>query len=110
MARVLRTREIRWAHLPEPYGRRPVCVLTRDAALGVLGRVTVAPITSVIRSIPSEVLVGSDEGLEIPCVISCDNVLTIDIRRLGDEAVGFLGVVKRRQLDRALRYALAIRG
>lgn len=105
-----RTRSIHWATLPEPFGRRPVCVLTRNAALLRLTRVTVAPITRTIRSIRSEVPVGPEQGLRDPSVIACDNVITVPQNLLEPQPIGVLGTAKRRQLDRALRYALAIRG
>ena len=103
------SREIYWANLEPPAGRRPVCILTRDAAAGLLKRVVVAQITRTIRGIRSEVLVGADEGLPGESVITCDNLLTIPKAQLDPEPVGILGPMKRRQLDRALRYSLAIR-
>jgi mRNA interferase MazF len=100
--------EIYWADLGAPAGRRPVCVLTRDAAARVLSAVTCAPITRTIRGIRSEVPIGRDEGLPEPCVINCDNVLTLPIASLDADPVGRLDEVQRARLDRALRYALDI--
>ena len=57
--------------LGQPDGRRPVCVLTRDAAIQVLTAITCAPITRTIRGIRSEVEVGPEQGLHEPGVISC---------------------------------------
>lgn len=87
-----------------------MCVLTRDPVIGTLTRVTVAPITSTIRAIRSEVSVGAAEGLEVECVINCDNVVTVPKTAIHKEPIGVLSTSKRRQLDRALRYALAIHG
>ena len=101
--------DVYWADLGPPAGRRPVCVLTRDAAIEVLHTVTCAPITRTIRGIRSEVEVGPDQGLAETSVISCDNVLTVPQVVLDATAVGRLDVVKRAELDRALRYALDIR-
>jgi mRNA interferase MazF len=101
--------DVFWAGLGPPGGRRPVCVLTRDAAVEVLRTVTCAPITRTIRGIRSEVEVGRDHGLPETSVISCDNVLTIPQDVLDSDAVGRLDEVKRAELDRALRYALDIR-
>ena len=106
----MRSREIYWARLPAPLGRRPVCIVTRDAAIGVLTNLTVAPITSTIRGILSEVPVGALEGLPENSVIACDNLLTIPKATLDGEPVGTLRGAARLGLDRALRYALAIRG
>ena len=100
--------EIYWGDLGEPAARRPVCVLTRDAAVSVLTAVTCAPITRTVRGIRSEVDVGTDEGLPEACAINCDNVVTVPIARLDAAPVGRLGALKRAQLDQALRYALDI--
>ena len=100
--------DIFWADLGPPAGRRPVCVLTRDAAIAVLASVTCAPITRTIRGVRSEVEVGPEHGLPERCVISCDNVITIPIEDLDSEAVGHLDEVERAELDRALRFALDI--
>jgi len=66
---------------------RPVLVLTRDVALGYLANVTVAPITSTIRGLSTELRLGSRNGLDHDCVASCDNIATISkdsiIRQIG---------------------------
>ncbi|MGI8809179.1 MAG: type II toxin-antitoxin system PemK/MazF family toxin [Acidimicrobiales bacterium] len=98
-----------WADLGPPAGRRPVCVLTRDAAIDVLQAVSCAPVTRTIRGIRSEVEVGTDEGLPETSVIACDNVVTIPKSALDAEPVGRLGFAKRVELDQGLRYALDIR-
>ncbi len=100
--------EIYWADLGAPAGRRPVCVLTRDAAIEVLTAVTCAPITRTVRGIRSEVELGPEHGLPEPCVISCDNIITVPLDALDDEAVGHLDELTRARLDQALRYALDI--
>lgn len=100
--------EIYWADLGPPAGRRPVCVLTRDAAITVLTSVTCAPITRTVRRIRSEVELGPQHGLPEVCVINCDNVMTIPLGVLDAEPVGVLDEVARAHLDRALRYALDI--
>jgi len=97
-----------WADLGPPAGRRPVCVLTRDAAIEVLYAVTCAPITRSARGIRSEVEVGPDEGLSEASVITCDNVLTVPHARLDPSPVGHLGLATRVALDQALRYSLDI--
>jgi mRNA interferase MazF len=104
----LRRNDIVWANLPAPAGRRPVCVVTRDAAITVLDSVTCAPITSTVRGIRSEVVVGPDEGLKTAAAISCDNLITVPKRLIDPDPIGGLGLAKRVELDRALRYALDI--
>lgn len=100
--------DVIWADLGQPAGRRPVCVLTRDAAIEVLTAVTCAPITRMIRGIQSEVEVGPAEGLPQPSVISCDNLITVPAAVLDAAPVGRLDLDTRVRLDRALRYALDI--
>jgi mRNA interferase MazF len=62
---------------PSPNKRRPVLVLTRSEIIGHLHTVTVAPITSTIRGVPSEVVIGPDSGLKNPSAINLDNVATV---------------------------------
>lgn len=100
--------EIYWADLGPPAGRRPVCVITRDAAAAVLTAIACAPITRTTRGIRSEVAIGPDEGLPESCVINCDNIVTVPVEALDRSPVGQLDEVKRSELDRALRYALDI--
>ena len=64
--------------------RRPALILTRQSALPFLSWVTVAPITSTIRGLTSEVGVGVRNGLDHDSVVSCDNVTTVRRDALGD--------------------------
>ena len=64
--------EVWWAESEDL--RRPVMVVTRDAAIPVLGAILVAPVTRTVRGIPTEVPLGSDEGLPSPCAASFDNL------------------------------------
>ena len=97
-----------WADLGPPAGRRPVCILTRDAAIAVLTSVTCAPITRTIRGIRTEVEIGPEQGLPQRCVITCDNLITIPLVALDPDPVGHLDESLRAVLDRSLRYALDI--
>lgn len=99
---------IYWADLGADGGRRPVVVLTRDAAIAVRRRVTCAPLTRTQRHIDSEVSVGRREGVDAGTVISCDNIVTLPQTALDPDLIGSLGPVKRVALDRALRYSLDI--
>jgi mRNA interferase MazF len=101
--------DVGWADLGPPAGRRPVCIVTRDAAIAVLTSVTCAPITRTDRGIASEVEIGPAEGLAEAAVVSCDNLLTVPTASLDRVPVGHLGLARRVELDRALRYALDIR-
>ena len=57
--------------------RRPALILTRQSRLHLLSAVTVAPITSTVRGLTSEVHVGPRNGLDHECVVSCDNITTV---------------------------------
>ena len=80
---------------------RPVLVLTREAARAAMTKVTVAPITSTIMGLSSEVPVGPDNGLEQKSVVSLDNVVTIPAHLLG-RTVGFLTSEQEAVLARAI--------
>jgi mRNA interferase MazF len=105
---VVARNDIIWADLGPPAGRRPVCVLTRDAAIEVLSSVSCAPITRTIRGIRTEVEIGPEQGLPERCVINCDAIITVPIEDLDTEPVGHLNEVTRAALDIALRFALDI--
>lgn len=100
--------DIIWSDLGGDAGRRPVCVLTRNAAIQVLNAVTCAPITRTVRAIDSEVLVSTEEGLPGLSAITCDNIITIPKSLLQEHPIGSLSFFKREELDRALRFALDI--
>jgi len=97
--------EIRWASMPEPIGRRPVLLLSRDGAYRYLERVMIAEVTTTIRGIPVEVEVGKREGLHVPSVVNLDNVHVIVKRRLADR-IGDLGRDKIESVKRAFGYAV----
>ena len=80
---------------------RPVVVLTRDAARPAMTKVTVAPITSTVKGLSSEVPVGRQNGLDHAGVVSLDNVVTIPTA-LGGRNVGFLLPAQEAQLARAV--------
>ena len=75
--------EVRWYKFKGPDKKRPIVILTRDAVLEYLGDVTVAPITSTIRDIPSEVLLSNDDGMKNDCVINCDHIQTVSKLKIG---------------------------
>jgi mRNA interferase MazF len=82
-------------------------IVTRDLAIPILTSVTVAGITSKIRGLPTEVLVGPDEGLARESVVSCDNLYTVPKAQLGQYR-GSLGPEATYRLDDALRIALGL--
>lgn len=101
--------EIRLVRFPAPDKSRPVLVLTRDSAIPYLSRVTVAPITSTIRAVPSEVIVGPDDGLKKPCAVNLHNVLTVNKDAVG-RRVAQLGEDRMREVCLAMGFALGCDG
>lgn len=78
----MRRGEIRWYRFARPDKRRPVLVLTRDSALEFLNEVTVAPVTSTIRDIPSEVVLTSADGVPRACAVNLDHIQTVPRARI----------------------------
>lgn len=96
--------EIWFYEFQKPDKRRPVVVLSRQDALPLLRTAIIAPITSTIRGLPSEVVVGTEVGLSHPSAISLDNVRAVEqsgLRRF----VGTLSEGKMGQVCRALAFA-----
>ncbi len=75
--------EVRWYRFQQPDKKRPVLILTRDSALEFLGEVTVAPITSTVRNIPSEVVLTEDDGMFRDCAANFDHIQTVARGKLG---------------------------
>jgi mRNA interferase MazF len=75
--------EVRLYRFAPPDKERPVVVLTRDSAIAYLANVTVAPITSTIRGVPSEVALGNEDGMKTLCVVNLHNPVTVSKERLG---------------------------
>jgi mRNA interferase MazF len=98
--------EIWWADLPQPAGRRPVLLLSRDDAYGVLSKFVAAEITTTIRHIPIEVPLGKTEGMPKPCVVNCDNLRTISKAQLVEQ-ISRLPARRIGEVKRAVGYALA---
>jgi mRNA interferase MazF len=92
-----------WLEL-ELEGRRPVCVLTRDAAIPALANVVIALITTRVRGLPSEVPLGVEDGLPQSCVVSLDNLRTVPKAQLV-EPITTLGFEKLSALCSALSRA-----
>jgi mRNA interferase MazF len=103
----MRRGEIWWAQLAGPAGRRPVLLLTRNAAYAVRTSVTVAPLTTTIRGIPVEVPLGSQQGLPRECVANLDDIQTIRKERL-IRLLTTLSPEVMVQVDQALRFALGL--
>ena len=105
MAEGISRGEIRLCPFPAPDKRRPVVVLTRDAAILYLTGVTVAPITSAIRGVPSEVKLDTEDGLKGPCAVNLYNAITVSKHQLGPR-IAQLRPEKMREVCSAMRFAL----
>ena len=101
----MRRGEVWWADLPAPAGLRPVVLLSRDEAYAIRELVTVAPVTTRVRRIPTEVSLGPAEGLPKACVVNLDTITTIPRRAL-TEPIGPLPPEKLTAVERALLFAL----
>ena len=88
-----------------PDKQRPVLILTRDGPVGYLSTVTVAPITTTIRDVPSEVVLDIEDGMKGRCAVNLHNAVTLSQDRLG-KRVASLNNVRMQQVCAALRFSL----
>ncbi len=100
--------EVWWSELPH-IGRRPVVVLSRDVAIPRLRRTLIAPCTTTIRSLPSEVLLDPDsDPIPQPCAVNLDSVDSISLAFLV-ERLGRLADARMREICSALAVAVDCR-
>ena len=97
--------DVRLYQFAPPDKQRPVVVLTRDSAIEYLSTVTVAPITSTARGVPSEVQLDEDDGMKASCVVNLHNAVTISQQRLG-RRVARLGLRRMHEICVALQFSL----
>jgi mRNA interferase MazF len=97
--------EVRWYRFKAPDKKRPVLILTRDSVIRYLGEITVAPITSTIRDIPSEVCLGKEDGMPQKCAINLDHIQTVSKARIGAQ-ITRLSHDRLVQVRNAIRFAL----
>ena len=98
--------DICWYTFSAPDKRRPVLILTRESAIPVLHSVTVAPITSTIRSIPTELVLSDEDGLPNTCAINFDNLQTVPRSNIGTR-IARLTARKMQDAAVAVSFALA---
>ncbi len=97
--------EVRWFKFKPPDKKRPVLILTRNSVIEYLGEVTVAPITSTVRNIPSEVPLSRADGMPRTCAVNLDHLQTVSKTKIG----GLICELTPARLDdirRALSFAL----
>jgi len=101
----MRRGEVRWYKFKKPDKRRPVVILTRDSIIDLLGEVTIAPITSTIRNIPSEVMLTQSDGMSKECAINLDHIQTVSKSKI-ESLITTLTSEKMTELRSALLFAL----
>lgn len=97
--------EIRWYKSKRPDKQWPVLVLTRDSVLEYLGEVTVAPVTSKVRDIPSEVFLSKQDGMPHNCAVNCDHIQTVPKGKVGVLIIA-LSDAKMVEVRNSIRFAL----
>ena len=97
--------EVRWYKFSRPDKNRPVVILTRNSALEFLGEVTIAPITSTIRDIPSEVILNREDGMTRECAVNLDHIQTVSKNKIGP-LITTLSPTKLSEIRAALFFAL----
>jgi mRNA interferase MazF len=105
---MMRRGEIRWYHFKKQDKKRPVLLLTRESAMEFLAEVTVAPITSVIRDIPSEVFLNKQDGMQKDCAVNLDHIQTVSKGRIGS-LISTLSSARMQEVRSALLFALGFR-
>ncbi len=101
--------DVRLYSFSAPDKKRPVVVLTRNSAIEYLSTVTVAPVTTTIRGVPSEVVLNVDDGMKTACAVNLHNAATVSQERLG-KRVAQLSSARMREVCAALRFAVGCAG
>ena len=99
--------EIRRYKFIRPDKIKPVLILTRDSVLEYLGEVTVAPITTTIRNIPSEVFLTKADGMPRDCAVNCDHLQTVSKAKIGS-LITSLPPARMADVSQAIRFSLDI--
>lgn len=99
--------EVRWFKFTRPDKKRPVLILTRNSILGYLGEVTIAPITSTVRSIPSEVLLSKRDGMSRDCAVNCDHIQTVAKGKIG-ALITALSPEKMKEVRKAIAFTFSL--
>lgn len=97
--------EVRWYRFAQPDKKRPVLILSRSSVLDYLGEVTVAPITSTIRDLPSEVVLSARDGMPRDCAINLDHLQTVSKGKVG-ALIAALSAKRMAEVRQALLFAL----
>lgn len=109
MAEEIERGDVRLYRFAPPDKQRPVVVLTRQSSIRHLSKVTVAPITSSLRGVPSEVVLDEEDGMKNRCAVNLHNAVTVAQRRVG-KRVARLGSTRMSEIYQALGFALGCDG
>ena len=96
-----------WYTFKAPDKRRPVLIITRTSAISFLNALTIAPITTTIRDIPSEVFLTHEDGLFTNCAANLDNLQTVPKSQL-DGLITTLSTLRMQEVNQALAFALGM--
>lgn len=99
--------EVRWYTFKSPDKKRPVVILSRNSVISYLGEVTIAPITTTVRDIPTEVFLSRHDGLPRDCAVNCDHIQTVAKQKVG-ALITTLSAEKLEALAQAVRFALEL--
>ncbi|MFC1906680.1 type II toxin-antitoxin system PemK/MazF family toxin [Chloroflexota bacterium] len=103
----MRKGEVWWAELEPPAGKRPVVLLSRNEAYSIRSLIVVATVTTRIRGIPSEVPLGTDDGMSQDCVANLDTIITIPKDCLRSR-LATLSTRKLSEIEAAIHFALGL--
>lgn len=99
--------EVWWAELDQPAGRRPVLLISRNEAYIVRSIVIVAPVTTRIRNIPTEVPLGTADGMSRDCVVNLDTITTIPKDCLSSRITS-LSPQRIKEVEAAIHFAMGM--
>ncbi len=99
--------DVCWYTFKAPDKKRPVLILTRESAISILNSVTIAPITSTIRSIPTEILLTEQDGVPHICAANFDNLQTVPKSNIGSR-ITRLTSHRMKEVATAVSFALGL--
>jgi len=99
--------EIRWYKFKSPDKKRPVLILTRNSIIEYLGEITIAPLTTSIREIPSEIFLSQSDGMPRECAINFDHIQTVQKNKIG-ALISTLSNDRLVEVKQAINFALEL--
>src|SRR5215475_8184768 len=105
VAQLVARGDVRLIDSAPPDKKRPVVVLTRNSAIAYLATVTVAPVTTTVRDIPSQVILDEEDGMKTRCAVNLHNAMTVAQHRLG-KRVAQLSLRRMKEICEALGFSV----